>query len=429
MNAKVLNALFIVFELSLGWSVAWSAQSQPPYPTNVTFTTRATTPFAIEGLTMDATGNFYTTGRQPDTTKKCPVWRIGPSGSRVSVGFIPNSPACNPSGIAFDSIGNLYIADAATGGKIWKVAPDASGCASDDSNSSICTSIASSPTHSPTTAFASGVPGTNGLAFDKSGNLWTGDGTTGLGRVWKIYGAGANCATATNCEEVFRIQPMNNSIAFEGDVPNPGVGRVNSTIQPPQTPVAPNNPQNLVANGLAFNTAGDLFVADTARGALWQVKFNTDGTLKSHLGCDETFHPNTLCLNHIFVADPRLEGVDGIALDINENIWASVNERNAIAIFGTGVSAEVFRNPVNTNPRDPNFGLRNSSATDNGRILELPTSPFLLGNLFCTANSDGNRRDNSPNTAGEIGGTEADKGKISCMDQPLTYPGLPLPIQ
>jgi sugar lactone lactonase YvrE len=436
MNAKVLNALFIVFELSLGWSVAWSAQSQPPYPTNVTFTTRATTPFAIEGLTMDATGNFYTTGRQPDTTKKCPVWRIGPSGSRVSVGFIPNSPACNPSGIAFDSIGNLYIADAATG-KIWKVAPNPSGCASDDSNSSVCTSIASSPTHSPTTAFASGVPGTNGLAFDKSGNLWTGDGTTGQGRVWKITSPGANCTASppVNCEEVFRIQPMANEVNLVDGVG--GVGRDVRTLPPGTITVTATTrnaanqlgSQPLVANGLAFNTAGDLFVADTARGALWQVKFNTDGTLKSHLGCDETFHPNTLCLNHIFVADPRLEGVDGIALDINGNIWASVNERNAIAIFGRGVSAEVFRNPVNTNPRDPNFGLRNSSATDNGRILELPTSPFLLGNLFCTANSDGNRRDNSPNTAGEIGGTGAPKGKISCMDQPLTYPGLPLPIQ
>ena len=35
-------------------------------------------------------------------------------------------------------------------------------------------------------AFATGVPGTNGLAFDRDGNLWTGDGTTGQGRVWKI---------------------------------------------------------------------------------------------------------------------------------------------------------------------------------------------------------------------------------------------------
>jgi hypothetical protein len=176
----------------------------------------------------------------------------------------------------------------------------------------------------------------------------------------------------------------------------------------------------------AFNREGALFVADTARGALWQVKFNADGTLKSHVGCDETFHPNTLCLNHIFRADPRLEGVDGIALDQNGNIWASVNERNAIAIFGTGVAAEVFRNPVN-----PNTGLRNSSATDNSKILELPTSPFLLGKLFCTANSDGNRRDNSPNTAGEINssGPVGFRGKISCMDQDLTSPGLELPIE
>ena len=337
-------------------------------------------------------------------------------------GFIPNSPACNPSGIAFDAIGDLYIADGGDAARIWKVIPDPSGCVSDDSSSPVCAGVAGSSASSPTAPFASGVPGTNGLAFDKSGNLWTGDGTTGLGRVWKITGPGANCATSINCVEVFRIQPMNNSISFQGDVPDPGVGRINATIQPG----AANNPQNLVANGLAFNQAGDLFVADTARGALWRVKFNSDGTLQSHLSCDETFHPNTLCLNHIFTADPRLEGVDGIALDQNGNVWGSANERNAIVIFGTGVSAEVFRNPVK-----PITGLRNFSATDNAKILEFPTSPFLLGNLFCTANSDGNRRDNSPNSDGEVNssGPVGARGKISCMDQPLTSPGLPLPIQ
>src|SRR5690349_1004166 len=176
MNAKWLNLVFVAFVLSLGWSIAWSAQPQPPYPQNATFSTRATTPFAIEGLTMDAPGNFYTTGRQPDTTKKCPVWRIGPNNSRVSVGFIPNSPACNPSGIAFDSAGNLYIADGASGRRIWQVAPDAAGCAADDSTDPACATVANSSVHSPSIPFASGVPGTNGLAFDKSGNLWTGDG-------------------------------------------------------------------------------------------------------------------------------------------------------------------------------------------------------------------------------------------------------------
>ena len=435
MNAKWLSTLLIVLVVTLRWSLAWSQPETLLYPPNATFTTKAITPFAIEGLTMDARRDFYTTGRQTDTTKKCPVWRINAnSATRVSVGFIPNSLAapCNPSGIAFDSMGNLYIADAASPGSVWKVSPDPTGCASDDSTSSVCTAIANSTSSSPTNPFAKVVPGTNGVAFDRDGNLWTGDGTTGLGRVWKIGLGGGDCTlrAETNCEEVFRIQPMNNSVAFEGDVPNPGVGRVNSTIQPPQPglPQGSVNPQNLVANGLAFNTDGDLFVADTARGALWQVKFESDGTLKSHVGCDETFHPNTLCLNHIFVADPRLEGADGIALDQNGNIWVSINERNAIVIFGKGVSAEVFRNPMN-----PNSRLRNSSATGEGnkKILEFPTSPFLLGNQFCTANSDGNRRDNSPNTDGEVNssGPVGLRGKISCMDQDLTSPGLPLPVQ
>ena len=180
---------------------------------------------------------------------------------------------------------------------------------------------------------------------------------------------------------------MNNSSTLGGL--SQGVGRQNQSLQPPQTPAAGPATQNLVANGLAFNTDGDLFVADTARGALWQVKFNSDGSLKSHVGCDNTFQPNTLCLNHVFRADPRLEGADGIALDNNGNIWVAGNERQAIAIFGTGVAAEVFRNPAGAD------GLRNKG-TDNTRILEFPTSPFITGTKLCVAQSDGNRRDNSP---------------------------------
>jgi len=416
MNAKSLNALLIALVICFGWSIAWSAQS--PFPANATFTTLTTTPLAIEGLTGDNSGNLYTVGRNAGNGVPCPVWKINianpppMAGEKNVVGNIPVSPSmtqCAPLGLAFNKAGDLFVSD---GDRILFLTPNA----------------ITPPTAS---VYAEGVPGTNGLAFDHDGNLWTGDGGTGLGRglgrVWKITGRGADCATEHLCQEVFRIQPMNNGSTFGGTFPlNPGVGRVNATMQPPQTPEAPNNPQNLVVNGLAFNAQGNLLVADTARGALWLVTFDKSGNLVSKLGCDATFSSNTLCLENLFRADPRLEGVDGIALDISGDIWASVNERNAIVFtvfFGTSDSFEVFRNPVNSS------GLRNSATNtaDNTHILEFPTSPFLLGNLFCTANSDNNRRDNSPNDGGEVKPAGPSRGKISCMDQDLTSPGLPLP--
>jgi sugar lactone lactonase YvrE len=375
------------------------------FPRNATFTTQATTPLAIEGLTADDAGNLYTTGRAT-TPALCPVWRIAGATLTV-VGFIPNPVACNPSGIAFDAGGDLYIADAASTGTVWRLTPNA--------------------TTPPTAqAFATGVPGTNGLAFDRDGNLWTGDGTTGNGRVWRIGPAGGSCETTfTGCEEVFRVQPMRNGADLGGDIAGRGVGRENRTV-----PVE--NAQNLVANGLAFTRDGDLYVADTARGAIWKVEFDRRGNLKSKTNCDTTFTANTLCLDNVFVAHPYLEGTDGIALDRAGNIWNSANERNAVVVVTRhGQVHELFRNPANA------AGLRNSAdaAVGNNHILEFPTSPVLIGRKFCTSQSDGNRRDNSPSTStnpadnvGEIGGVGQPRGKISCMDQALEIPGLRLPV-
>ncbi|HXG53161.1 MAG TPA: SMP-30/gluconolactonase/LRE family protein [candidate division Zixibacteria bacterium] len=414
MKLKRTTRSFLVSIVGLLVSPAWAQ-----FPSNPTFTTRALTPFAIEGLTADATGNLYTTGRQPDTNKKCPVWRIDSSGARRTVAFIANNPACNPSGIAFDAVGNLYIADAAGGGRVWRVKPHPVGCASDDSSTPACNAVPDA------TAFAVNAPGTNGLAFDRFGSLWTGDGTTGRGRVWRISGPNADCATSVNCEEVFRIQPMRNGTALGGDIssvqlaaePAQGVGRQARTF--PHT-AANGNPQDLVANGLAFNPDGDLFIADTARGAIWKVEFNNDGSVAGgQIGCDTTFTPNTVCLDTVFVAHPLLEGTDGIALDTAGNIWNSANERNAIVVVTPQKQAiEIFRNAP-----DGTTGLRNQGP------LEFPTSPFLIGTTFCTANSDGNRRDNFPNSGGEASPSGPSRGKISCMDQALSSPGLPLPVE
>ena len=406
----------------LGGSSAWGDDDNKlPFPKNATVTTLITTPRLIEGLTGDNHRNLYTaaSGRSP-----CTVWQINiHNPSLTPVGFVvPAGGDCNLRGIAFNEAGDLFVTDDAAG-TIYTFNPSVNN----PPNAAI---------------FASGVPGANSIAFDKKGNLWVSDGVTAQGRVWKITGPGANCIStpAINCEEVFRIQPMANEVNLVNGVG--GVGRdvrwlpLGTITVTPTSRNAANTlgSQPLVANGLAFNKDGDkLFIADTARGAIWKAAFDRDGHLKSKTGCDTTFAPNTLCLDNVFVAHPYLEGADGIALDRDGNIWVVAVERQAIVVVTKhGKVIEVFRNPVNS---PSGVGLRNAGdqSVGNNHILEAPTSPFLIGKVFCTAQADFGLRDNSPRSTGEVLGGQPQDGpiplaKISCIDQELKIPGLRLPI-
>jgi sugar lactone lactonase YvrE len=389
VKARWFISLVLAFALGLGWSPARADD----LPKNVDFDTIATFPLAIEGLTGDKDGNLYTTERVGDP---CFVKRIHVATKTVEVvGHVP--APCSPSGLAFDKNGFLFIADAPD---IFKLNPVPSGAGS-------------GPT---ATLFVRGlVPGANGLAFDRHGNLWTGDGTAGQGLVWKITTAGV-------VTEEFRIQPMaatNLEIGISFGMGQVFGSSVTAVGRDPRT-LPPGTSQPLVANGLAFDNKGDLFNADTARGAIWKIKFKKNGELENHqTGCDIVFTPNTLCLTNIYVAHPFLEGTDGIAVDKEGNIWNSANERNAIVVVTKDKKViEIFRNDP-----DKTTHLRNTGP------LEFSTSPFLLGKTFCTANSDGGRRDNSPASAGELGGPGQPLGKISCMDKKLKIEGLPLPVR
>lgn len=408
MNARnTVTAFSLIISAAIPMP-AW-ADDGHHFPQGATFSTLITTPLNIEGMTGDNRGNLYAPARALVAGEACPVWRVNiENPSLVVVGSIPApSPTglCAPLGLAFDRGGRLFVAET---DKIYSFIPNET-------------------TPPVADLFATGVPGTNGVAFDGDGNLWTGDGTTGVGRVWMITPAGV-------VTEVFRVQPMANEVNLVAGVG--GVGRDARALPPGTITVTPTSrnaantagSQPLVSNGLAFDKDGDLFVADTARGAIWKVRFDRRGNLRSKTGCDTTFTANTLCLENLFVAHPLLEGADGIAFDRDENIWVSVNERNAIVgVTDKGKVIEVFRNAPN-----PATQLRNAGQNLGAGLLEFPTSPFLSDRKLCTASSDGNRRDNSPNTAGEIDNTTAastKRGKISCMDQRLSIRGVHLPVR
>ena len=196
--------------------------------------TLITTPFVIEGLTSDYQGNLYAPGRATTAGDPCPVWRIPIENPTLTiVGLVPApslTSTCSPSGLAFGPDGNLYVTQT---DRIYRFTPSA----------------ASPPV---ATVFASDVPGTNGLAFDRVGALWTGDGTTGLGRVWRINPQGV-------VAEMFRVPPMSNEVNLSGGTG--GIGRDVRSLGPGTITVTATSrnaantlgSQPLVANGLQLD--------------------------------------------------------------------------------------------------------------------------------------------------------------------------------
>jgi streptogramin lyase len=371
-------------------------------------TTIATLPFDSEGLTVDSATQTLYTAEAPNASGECIVRSITMSGIVSTVGLVPKASgdACAPRGLEFRA-GHLYIADQGVGASGWVFEMD--------------------PWTGQSAIFAAGVAGANGIAFDSQGNLWITDSLRGLGRVYKRE------AVTGLVHEAFRVPPVGNGTTYGGrlSVPNAsGIGR-----QIVNLPVGLQAEVRQVANGIAVverhhdaaRVAGEghpplatLYIADTARGAIWAVRLDEDGHLApGQTGCDPTLQDNTLCEDAVLVAHPRLEGADGMVADEDGTLWVAANSRQAIArVDRRGRVTEFFRNPFNSQL------LRSSADTADGntRILEYPSNPVIVrgtggrhSRMLCVTSIDRAPRDNWPGTVGEIGGPGQHKGKVSCF--------------
>ena len=370
-------------------------------------TTLAVLPFDSESLTVDPATQTLYTAEAPDAAGDCVVRSITMSGVVSFVGLVPKpAGACAPRGLEFRG-GRLYIADQGTGSNGWVFEMD--------------------PATGAATTFASGVAGANGIAFDDTGNLWITDALRGLGRVYK------RDVSSGVAQEMFRVPPVSNGTLNGGLLTVPattGIGR-----QIVNVPFGSLGEVKAVANGIAVvEQPGELspgatakqphsatvYVADTARGAIWAVRIDRHGELYTgQTGCDPTLQPDTLCEDALFVAHPRLEGADGIWADVDGALLVAANARQALVrVDRWGNVVELFRNPVNAQL------LRSSADTveGNSHILEYPTSPVIVPAVgqqgertLCVTSSDRPARDNWPGTTGEIGGPGQGKGKISCF--------------
>jgi sugar lactone lactonase YvrE len=178
--------------------------------------------------------------------------------------------------------------------------------------------------------FATGTEGANGIAFDKKGNLYVSGGRNG-----KIYRIGPSGGAAEDWAQI----ELHTRTLTDGKTQ-----------------------QAIPANGLVFDSQGTvLYVADTARGAIWKLAIGSDG---------KPGKPSLMAQSAL------LEGADGPAFDPKGNLWVAANERNAIV--------EVT----------PDGNVRDVIKNDSKGPLEFPTAVIFVGNTAYISNFDTARRDN-----------------------------------
>jgi len=269
----------------------------------------------VESIAVDHKGLLYACDRVSGS-----VWRIDPKNPKlVVVGRVQERDVggkkvrANVSGIVFNAAGDLYL----TAGGFNEVLR-IRGRNLDVDEPGIAQT------------FVTETQGANGIAFDKNGNLYVSGGRNG-----RIYRTGPEGGRA----EVFAQVALHTRILPDGK-----------------------SEQALTANGIVFDKQGTtLYIADTARGAIWKLTIGADGKAAQPA---------------LMTQSVLLEGADGPAFDHQGNLWVAANERNAVVLV------------------KPDGKVFDVQKNDSKGPLEFPTSVVFVDATAYVSNFDTPRRDN-----------------------------------
>jgi sugar lactone lactonase YvrE len=247
----------------------------------------------ISATARAAVGDLYETDFSSGN-----VYKISSDGTVTAflMGFV------NPTGLAFDSKGNLFVADSvftagAGKGKIYKISPDGT-----------------------VITFASGLNRPFGLAFDSEGDLFAAD--SGSGTIFEFLPAGTKATFASGLSTPAGLAFDGTGNLLENDFSSGTIFKF--TFDGNRTPFASglNSP-----DGLAVDTHGNVFEGDTGSGRVF--KFNPSGARTT--------------------AVSGLSQPNGVAVDHFDNFFVSDNATGFIWKFtpaGTGtIFASGFSNP------------------------------------------------------------------------------------
>ena len=278
-------------------------------------------------------------------------------------------------GLVADSSGNLYTSDLASR-KFYRIAA-ASGKVD----------------------VLGTLPGTSlGMAFDGKGDLYL---AAASGSIYRLPASllAAGSFTATDVLTFATGVRGANGIAFDTAsnlfVSGGQTGSIykvatdGSVVTFTSGLTSTRSDQQISTNGLAFSPLdGKLYSANTGSGTIDRFALNADGTA----GAREQFAASNLLL-----------GADGITFAANGDLYVCANERNAIVrVTPDGKATDIASN-------------------DNKGPLEFPASPSFVGNALYATNFDIAKGENAPNSPG-IGASIA-RIEVNTTGAPLPFKG------